>query len=112
MGAGRSGEAWHLADIDGCGRAAAAVGLRAVHWAGEVGISATNRNFKGRMGSRDAKCYLASREVVASSAVAGYIRGPHEFAIRAPQRAYTELASPTGGAEKVEILPGFPQRLR
>ena len=27
--------------------------------AGEVGISATNRNFKGRMGSRDAQCYLA-----------------------------------------------------
>ena len=25
---------------------------------GEVGISATNRNFKGRMGSRDAQCYL------------------------------------------------------
>ena len=48
--------------------------------AGEVGISATNRNFKGRMGSRDAKCYLASPEVVAASAVAGYIRGPHEFA--------------------------------
>ena len=38
---------------------------------GEVGISATNRNFKGRMGSRDAKCYLASPEVVAASAVAG-----------------------------------------
>ncbi|HEV2115876.1 MAG TPA: homoaconitase, partial [Terriglobales bacterium] len=43
---------------------------------GEVGISATNRNFKGRMGSRDARCYLASPEVVAASAVAGYIRGP------------------------------------
>ena len=28
--------------------------------AGEVGISATNRNFKGRMGSRDAQCYLAA----------------------------------------------------
>ena len=43
--------------------------------AGEVGISATNRNFKGRMGSRDAKCYLASPEVVAASAVAGlYLR--------------------------------------
>ncbi len=79
--------------------------------AGEVGISATNRNFKGRMGSRDAKCYLASPEVVASSAVAGYIRGPHEFANRAPQRAYTELASASGGAEKVEILAGFPQRV-
>ena len=43
---------------------------------GEVGISATNRNFKGRMGSRDAQCYLASPEVVAASAVAGYICGP------------------------------------
>jgi homoaconitate hydratase len=82
--------------------------------AGEVGISATNRNFKGRMGSRDAKCYLASPEVVAASAVAGYIRGPHEFANRAPQRAYTELASvsASGAAEKVEILPGFPQRVK
>ena len=44
--------------------------------AGEVGISATNRNFKGRMGSRDAQCYLGSPEVVAASAVAGYICGP------------------------------------
>ena len=79
---------------------------------GEVGISATNRNFKGRMGSRDAKCYLASPEVVASSAVAGYIRGPHEFANRAPQRAFTGLASASGGAEKVEILAGFPQRVK
>ena len=43
---------------------------------GEVGISATNRNFKGRMGSRDAQCYLAVPEVVAASAVAGYICGP------------------------------------
>ena len=80
--------------------------------AGEVGISATNRNFKGRMGSRDAKCYLASPEVVAASAVAGYIRGPHESANRAPQRAYTELAAAAGSAEKIEILAGFPQRVR
>ena len=80
--------------------------------AGEVGISATNRNFKGRMGSRDAKCYLASPEVVAASAVAGYIRGPHEFANRVPQRAYSEFVSAAGGAEKVEILAGFPQRVQ
>ena len=80
--------------------------------AGEVGISATNRNFKGRMGSRDAKCYLASPEVVAASAIAGYIRGPHEFANRAPQRDYTELASALGAAEKVEILAGFPQHVK
>jgi len=80
--------------------------------AGEVGISATNRNFKGRMGSRDAKCYLASPEVVAASALAGYIRGPYDFANRAPQRAYSGLAASSAAAEKVEILAGFPQRVK
>jgi homoaconitate hydratase len=80
---------------------------------GEVGISATNRNFKGRMGSRDAQCYLASPEVVAASAVAGFIRGPHEFADRHPERKYTELAMNGGaGSEKVEILEGFPARVK
>jgi homoaconitate hydratase len=80
---------------------------------GEVGISATNRNFKGRMGSRDAQCYLASPEVVAASAVAGYIRGPYEFADRHPERRYTELAANRGGSvEKVEILKGFPARVK
>src|SRR6266850_2104279 len=78
---------------------------------GEVGISATNRNFKGRMGSRDAKCYLASPEVVAASAVAGYIRGHSKMADRTPARVYQEF--PTGAAaEKVEILPGFPERVK
>lgn len=43
---------------------------------GEVGISASNRNFKGRMGSTDARAYLASPEVVAASALKGEICGP------------------------------------
>ncbi|KUI54487.1 Homoaconitase, mitochondrial [Cytospora mali] len=43
--------------------------------AGEVGISASNRNFKGRMGSRDAFVYLGSPEVVAASALSGVISG-------------------------------------
>ncbi|OCK84612.1 homoaconitase mitochondrial precursor [Lepidopterella palustris CBS 459.81] len=43
---------------------------------GEVGISASNRNFKGRMGSTEAKAYLASPEVVAASALSGKISGP------------------------------------
>jgi len=80
---------------------------------GEVGISATNRNFKGRMGSRDAQCYLASPAVVAASAVAGCIAGPAEAPRRAVTRSYQELAAPkAGGAETVEILPGFPEKLR
>src|SRR5204862_6514010 len=60
---------------------------------GEVGISATNRNFKGRMGSRDAQCYLASPEVVAASAVGGYICGPHGMAARAPDRCWNQCAA-------------------
>ena len=80
---------------------------------GEVGISATNRNFKGRMGSRDAQCYLASPEVVAASAVAGYIAAPHEFADFTPARRFTELAgNGRGSSEQVEILPGFPERMK
>src|SRR5438309_2140467 len=79
---------------------------------GEVGISATNRNFKGRMGSREARCYLASPEVVAASAVAGYIRGPQQVGNRAPARNYKEFRGAGSGAEKVEILQGFPDRLK
>ncbi|KAI9843782.1 MAG: mitochondrial Homoaconitase, partial [Thelocarpon superellum] len=47
---------------------------------GEVGISASNRNFKGRMGSTDARAYLASPEVVAASALHGHISGPGWYA--------------------------------
>ena len=78
---------------------------------GEVGISATNRNFKGRMGSREAQCYLASPEVVAASAIAGYIAGPRQFQNRVPARQYEEFATNGPTAERVEILPGFPERV-
>jgi len=102
--------------------------------AGEVGISATNRNFKGRMGSRDAQCYLGSPEVVAASAVAGYICSPREMNIVIPSggdpllaaevegpgvqsglqpaRHFEQFAVSAAAAETVAILPGFPQRIR
>jgi homoaconitate hydratase len=80
--------------------------------AGEVGISATNRNFKGRMGSRDAQCYLGSPAVVAASAIAGYITGPKRFTEHPPVREYLEFPASGHGFERVEILSGFPKSLR
>ncbi|MGB9106496.1 MAG: aconitase family protein, partial [Terriglobales bacterium] len=93
---------------------------------GEVGISATNRNFKGRMGSRDAQCYLASPAVVAASAVAGYICGPEALKRPANEREdrkkqggmlakYKNLQvgrKAEAANESVEIVPGFPERVR
>jgi len=79
---------------------------------GEVGISATNRNFKGRMGSRDARCYLASPAVVAASAVAGYITGPDECARRDLKTAIEVLEAPAATDETVRILDGFPEKVR
>ena len=46
---------------------------------GENGITSTTRNFKGRMGSRDAKIYMASSATVAASAVEGKITDPRKY---------------------------------
>jgi 3-isopropylmalate/(R)-2-methylmalate dehydratase large subunit len=43
---------------------------------GEVCISSTNRNFRGRMGHKDAQVYLGSPYAVAAAAVAGRIVDP------------------------------------
>ena len=87
---------------------------------GEVGISATNRNYKGRMGSPKAQAYLASPAVVAASAIKGYICGPD--GIDATQAAYeptppifsiagqqsnSVVAAPDSTTEQ-ELYSGFP----
>lgn len=87
---------------------------------GEVGISATNRNYKGRMGSPKAQAYLASPAVVAASAIKGYICGPAEidetqaaydstpptFSI-AGQQSNSVSAAPDLATEQ-ELYSGFP----
>ena len=106
---------------------------------GEVGISASNRNFKGRMGSRLAKAYLASPEVVAASALNGIICGPgnyevpadyagveHGFGTGRQQTTEDQLANMIEQMDSLiervesaadttksatEILPGFPEKV-
>ncbi|BGP45372.1 mitochondrial Homoaconitase [Rhodotorula kratochvilovae] len=85
---------------------------------GEVGISATNRNYKGRMGSPNALAYLASPAVVAASAVAGKIVGPEvpgatpsseppKLAIES-HAAAPSSASSSAAVVAEPLLPNFP----
>ncbi|TPX57604.1 hypothetical protein PhCBS80983_g03745 [Powellomyces hirtus] len=89
---------------------------------GEVGISATNRNYKGRMGSPNAQAYLSSPAVVAASAVSGYICGPESLPSVNPiskvMSAFSHTQAPIIGVRETakisraagatgETLPGF-----
>jgi homoaconitate hydratase len=78
---------------------------------GEVGISATNRNFKGRMGSPNAEAYLASPAVVAYSAMKGEIDFNWNSAI-SEINGRIKISPPKPIESKsVRILDGFPDKI-
>ncbi len=104
----------------GCGTC---IGLgRGTIKAGEVGISATNRNFEGRMGDRAGLVYLGSPAVVAASAVAGYICSPTKFEDVTLIARVVESGKRTVDSGKasevpttksiVEVIAGFPERVK
>jgi homoaconitate hydratase len=94
----------------GCG---ACIGLgRGLVQKGETAISATNRNFKGRMGDRESFVYLASPAVVAASALAGFISSPTNFTERAAGTATRRPEKKPRSAGSVQIMDGFPSSVR
>jgi len=94
----------------GCG---ACIGLgRGLVEKGETAISATNRNFKGRMGDRDALVYLGSPAVVAASALAGFICAPQTFSEHAAGIAVRRAEKKSKPPGSVKIIEGFPASVR
>ena len=94
----------------GCG---ACIGLgRGLVQKGENAISATNRNFKGRMGDRDAFVYLASPAVVAASALAGFICAPTNYTDQPAGTATRRPEKKPRSASSVHIMAGFPSSVR
>src|SRR5436853_284903 len=94
----------------GCG---ACIGLgRGLVEKGETAISATNRNFKGRMGDREALVYLGSPAVVAASALAGFICAPQKFSERPAGIAVRRAEKKAKSSGSVKIIEGFPANVR
>jgi len=94
----------------GCGTC---IGLgRGLVGKGETAISATNRNFKGRMGDPDALVYLGSPAVVAASALAGFICAPQTFTDRTAGITVRRAKSKPRADVSVEIIDGFPPSVR
>jgi homoaconitate hydratase family protein len=75
-------EAGAIVNPPGCGPC---VGVhQGILAAGENCVSSTNRNFIGRMGSKDSQVFLASPAVVAASAIAGRITHPANILTEEP----------------------------
>lgn len=80
--------------ISNAGCAGCAAGQVGQNGPGEVTISTGNRNFPGKQGLGEV--YLASPDVVAASAIAGYITGPDQVPEEAPLRPVQHKKSQPG----------------
>jgi len=102
-------DAGAIAFPPGCG---ACIGLgEGLLESGEVGISATNRNFKGRMGAADAKVYLASPAVVAASAIKGHIAGPTAVEKVELRGSCETKPKPAAAPVATAAIEGFPAKV-
>lgn len=103
-------DAGAIALPSGCGPC---IGLgQGIAQAGDVAISATNRNYRGRMGHRDAQVYLASPTAVAASAREGFITAPNQ----SPQHTSLPVATAhtqehITSAPAIDLIDGFEPRL-
>jgi len=86
--------------ISNAGCAGCAAGQVGQNGPGEVTISTGNRNFPGKQGQGEV--YLASPDVVAASAVAGYITTPEELPDVLPERTAMERLEPTAVKQETE----------
>jgi aconitate hydratase len=89
------------------------IGMGQAPISGGVTLRSFNRNFAGRTGTRDAKCYLASAEVCVAAALTGEFADPRELGapiiVTAPARFTVDdsmILPPAEDPDSVEILRG------
>ena len=96
--------------VSNAGCAGCAAGQVGQNGPGEVTISTGNRNFPGKQGQGEV--YLASPEIVAASAVAGYITSPDAIPEVLEKRTGQKLEEAVKEAKQTEIPPERPVEIK